>query len=111
VATTTFVARSADRALPADPPLQPWIGGEARPTGTTLVVLDPATGLPIAEVGDTDPADAPVAVDAAAAALPGWAATPPRVRSECLARAFTLMRARGGGLRPADHLGERQSAT
>ena len=88
----TTLAAPATEVLPAAPPLQPWIGGREHPTATTLAVLDPATGLPLAEVGDTDPAEAPVAVDAAAAALPGWAATPPRVRSECLMRAFTLMR-------------------
>ena len=79
--------------LTTSAPLYPWIGGAPRATATTLAVLDPATGLPIAEVGDTDPADATAAVDAAAAALPGWAATAARARSECLARAFALMRA------------------
>ena len=38
--------------------------------------------------------DALAAVDAAAAAAPGWAATPPRERAEILRRGFELMRAR-----------------
>jgi succinate-semialdehyde dehydrogenase / glutarate-semialdehyde dehydrogenase len=93
VPTPNVVTVPAHVSLPADPPRYPWIGGEAWPTATTLPVLDPATGRPIAEVGDTDPADVPWVVEVAAAALPGWAATPPRRRSECLAQAFTLMRA------------------
>ena len=93
MATPTAVPTLAGPILPADPPLFPWVGGEAQPTATTVPVLNPATGQPIAEVGDTDPADAPAVVDAAAAALPGWSATAPRRRSECLAQAFALMRA------------------
>jgi len=42
--------------------------------------------------------DAAAAVDAAAAAGPGWAATPPRARGETLRRAFELMTARADDL-------------
>ncbi|MGK5682346.1 NAD-dependent succinate-semialdehyde dehydrogenase [Actinoplanes sp. URMC 104] len=84
--------------LPADPPLNPWIGGSAQRTATSIAVLNPATGRSIADVGDTEPAAIKAVVDAAADALPGWAATSPRHRSECLAQAFTLMRAESEGL-------------
>ena len=40
----------------------------------TFVVEDPATLEPVAEVADQGPDDAVRAVDAAAAALPAWAA-------------------------------------
>src|SRR6202042_3737165 len=51
----------------------------------------PATEDLLAEVADASPEDGLAAVDAAAAALPGWAATPPRQRAECLRKAFELM--------------------
>ncbi len=43
-------------------------------------VVDPATGTVLAAVSDGGTDDAVRAVDAAAAAGPGWAATPARVR-------------------------------
>ncbi|HEV7207658.1 MAG TPA: NAD-dependent succinate-semialdehyde dehydrogenase [Mycobacteriales bacterium] len=76
-----------------DVPTDLLIGGDWRPGGRPdrLPVYDPATEEPIAHIADADPADGIAAVDAAAAALPGWAATSPRARSEVLMRAFTLM--------------------
>ena len=59
--------------------------------GGLLPVLDPATEEPIAEVASATAEDAIEAVTAAHDALPGWAATPPRVRGECLRRAYELM--------------------
>ena len=50
-----------------------WTTGRAG----MLPVIDPATEDPIAEVADATLEDAMDAVAAAAAALPGWAATPP----------------------------------
>jgi succinate-semialdehyde dehydrogenase/glutarate-semialdehyde dehydrogenase len=61
--------------------------------GGTFTVVDPATGDHLTDVADGTPAHATAAVDAAAAAFPAWAATPPRQRSEVLHRAFELMRA------------------
>jgi succinate-semialdehyde dehydrogenase / glutarate-semialdehyde dehydrogenase len=65
-----------------------WGGGRG---GGTFPVLDPATEEPLAEVADGTVEDALDAVGAAHAALPGWAATPPRQRAEILRRAFELM--------------------
>jgi succinate-semialdehyde dehydrogenase / glutarate-semialdehyde dehydrogenase len=67
-----------------------WSAGRAG----VLPVVDPATEDPFSEVANASPEDAIAAVDAAAAALPKWAATPPRERGECLRRAFELMVAR-----------------
>jgi succinate-semialdehyde dehydrogenase / glutarate-semialdehyde dehydrogenase len=67
------------------------IGGMWTKGGATFPVLDPATEEPLAEVADGTVADALDAVGAAQAALPGWAATPPRQRAEILRRAFELM--------------------
>src|SRR5215471_3722334 len=64
-----------------------WAAGRAG----SLPVIDPATEDPIADVANATPEDALEAVGAAAQALPGWAATPPRVRGECLRRAYELM--------------------
>jgi len=73
------------------------IGGERAGgrDGATFPVLDPATEEPLAEVADGTVEDALDAVGAAQAALPAWAATPPRQRAEILRRAFELMTARG----------------
>jgi succinate-semialdehyde dehydrogenase / glutarate-semialdehyde dehydrogenase len=65
-----------------------WTGGRG---GGTLSVIDPATEDALAEVADGTVEDALDAVGAAAGALPGWAATPPRQRAECLRRTFELM--------------------
>jgi succinate-semialdehyde dehydrogenase / glutarate-semialdehyde dehydrogenase len=59
--------------------------------GGLIPVTDPATEETIAEVADGTAEDALDAVGAAHAALPGWAATPPRERAECLRRAWALM--------------------
>ncbi len=68
------------------------LGGEwSAGRGGVLPVIDPATEEPIAEVADASTEDALAAVAAASEALPGWAATPPRQRGECLRRAFELM--------------------
>ncbi|GAA0462503.1 NAD-dependent succinate-semialdehyde dehydrogenase [Actinoplanes capillaceus] len=67
-------------------------------SGGRFDVLDPATGDTIASVADGGEADAIAAVEAAAAAGPGWAATSPRARSEVLRRAFTLMTERAADL-------------
>ncbi|WP_207471157.1 aldehyde dehydrogenase family protein, partial [Paracoccus fontiphilus] len=58
-------------------PTQLFIGGEWRPgaRGGLIDVTNPSDGSVIAGVADCDEADAVAAVDAAAAAAPGWAAT------------------------------------
>ncbi|MFF5958429.1 NAD-dependent succinate-semialdehyde dehydrogenase [Streptomyces luteogriseus] len=79
-----------------DVPKQLFIGGgwQDAESGRTLVVEDPATGEELCQVADASPADGRRAVDAAVAAQPAWAATPPRVRSEILRRAYDLIIAR-----------------
>ena len=64
-----------------------WMPGHAGP----MPVIDPATEDPIAEVANATVDDALDAVTAASQALPGWATTAPRVRGECLRRAYELM--------------------
>jgi succinate-semialdehyde dehydrogenase/glutarate-semialdehyde dehydrogenase len=68
-----------------------FIGGEWTTNGRTIAVTDPATEDTLVEIADGTPDDALAAVAAAQAALPGWAATPPRERAECLRRAWALM--------------------
>jgi succinate-semialdehyde dehydrogenase/glutarate-semialdehyde dehydrogenase len=77
-----------------DVPTGLFIGGEWAKGSGTFPVLDPATEEPLAEVADGTAADALDALGAAQAALPGWAATPPRQRAEVLRKAFELMTAR-----------------
>ncbi|QBS44454.1 NAD-dependent succinate-semialdehyde dehydrogenase [Nocardia sp. CS682] len=79
-------------ALPTDL----WIGGEQTPalTGSTFPVHNPATGEVLIEVADAAAADGARALDAAAAAQSGWAATSSRSRAEILRRAWELVLAR-----------------
>lgn len=88
--------------LIADGPAPLSIGGERVPAsdGATMVVLDPASGEPLAEVASASVADALDAVTAAYSAAGEWAATPPRVRAEILRRAFEIM------VRRADEIAE-----
>jgi succinate-semialdehyde dehydrogenase / glutarate-semialdehyde dehydrogenase len=74
-------------------PKQLLIGGEWRDAtgGATFGVEDPATGATLCEVADATPDDARAALDAAVAAQPSWAATPPNERSEILHRAFVAL--------------------
>src|ERR1700745_1428594 len=79
-----------------DVPTGLFVGGEwgGGSRGATFPVLDPATEETLAEVADAGVDDALAAVTAAHAALPAWAATPPRQRAEVLRKAFELMTAR-----------------
>ncbi|EYR63792.1 succinate-semialdehyde dehydrogenase [Actinotalea ferrariae CF5-4] len=74
-------------------PTDLFIGGRWRAAedGGRFDVIDPATERTIAQVANGTVADALACVDAADAAAPGWAATPPRQRGEVLRRAFELM--------------------
>src|SRR6204780_4277276 len=71
-----------------------WTDGRAG----VLPVVNPATENPVAEVANASVEDALEAVTAAHNALPGWAATPPRERGECLRRAWELMIQRSDAL-------------
>lgn len=69
------------------------IGGNWRDgsEGESITVLDPSTGEAITDVAAGSPADATAAVESAAGAQPGWAATAPRVRSEILRNCFQAL--------------------
>ncbi len=69
-----------------------WTGAHG---GARLPVVDPATEDALTDGAHATVADALAADSAAYAALPGWSATPPRQRAECLRRAFELMTDRG----------------
>ena len=90
------VLAEATSRLSFDPARLPgnlWIGGcwrEGRGLDR-IDVVDPSTARPFASVADATVEDALDAVAAAHAALPGWAATAPRKRSEILRRCFELM--------------------
>ena len=87
---STFPSLSFD---PAKVPTDLWIGGQWRDgsTGNRLDVVDPSTGKVISSVADASVEDALAAVQAASDAGPGWAATPPRKRSDILRGCFELM--------------------
>ncbi|KUM84947.1 MULTISPECIES: NAD-dependent succinate-semialdehyde dehydrogenase [Streptomyces] len=79
-----------------DVPKQLFIGGDWQDaeSGRTLSVDNPATGEELCQVADASPGDGRRAVEAAVAAQAAWAATPPRVRSEILRRAYDIIIAR-----------------
>lgn len=72
---------------------QLYIDGAWRSTSRTALVYDPSDGSVIADVAVAEDSDLDDAVDAAAAAFPPFAATPPRERAELLRRAFEVMTA------------------
>ncbi|MFC4118263.1 NAD-dependent succinate-semialdehyde dehydrogenase [Nonomuraea zeae] len=84
-------AEAAGRAL---------IGGEwqAEPDGRTFTVFDPATGAAIAEVADGGAELTGRAVDAAAAALPGWRALAAHERAGLMRRAADELTARAASI-------------
>ncbi|MFM9593026.1 NAD-dependent succinate-semialdehyde dehydrogenase [Streptomyces scabiei] len=79
-----------------DVPKQLFIGGDWQDaeSGRTVSVDNPATGEELCQVADASPADGRRAVEAAVAAQAAWSATPPRVRSEILRRAYDIIIAR-----------------
>ena len=83
-----------ERALLASVPRQLFIDGAWVPAtgGKAFDVTDPSTGAVIASIADASSEDGMRALDAAAAAQDGWAATAPRVRAEILRSAFELVR-------------------
>ncbi|MEV0947534.1 NAD-dependent succinate-semialdehyde dehydrogenase [Rhodococcus sp. NPDC049939] len=68
-----------------------FIGGKWHRSPRTMPVYDPSTGQILCEVADADATAACEALDAAVAAQPAWAATPPRQRSTILADAHRLL--------------------
>ncbi len=62
--------------------------------GARFEVDDPADGSVLCDVADGTTEDAVRALDAAVAAQPGWAATPPRERGEVLRTAYELIAGR-----------------
>ena len=87
------MSEASERSLLESVPDGLLIDGHWRPaaSGKTLDVEDPATGTVIKTIADGGVADGAAALDAAAAAGPAWARTPPRERSEILRRAFELV--------------------
>ena len=74
-------------------PTNLFIGGAWRESSDRrrFDVIDPATEQVLSSVADGTVADAVSAVDAAAAALPAWAARAPRERAEILRKAFEVL--------------------
>jgi succinate-semialdehyde dehydrogenase/glutarate-semialdehyde dehydrogenase len=82
-------------SIPIDTPTQQLIGGHwTDGADGSFDVLNPATARVLCAVPRAGAAD----VTAAAAAQPGWAATPSRERADVLHRAFEVMIARRGEL-------------
>ena len=69
------------------------IDGDTPHANGKLDVFDPTTGSVIAGIATSTPSDCVAAVEAAAEAAAGWAATPPRERGEVLRRCFETMMA------------------
>ena len=80
-----------DKIAGLDPKHGINVDGRGIGAAQTFVVQDPATLDVIAEVADAGPVEATAAVDAAARALPAWAAQTPRARAEVLRRVFDAL--------------------
>ena len=79
-------------SAPSGTPTELFIDGKWGPGSSgTFPVYDPSTGDVIADVARAGDDDVARAVESAAAAGPGWAATAPRERGEVLRKAFELM--------------------
>ena len=74
--------------------IQFLIGGEAVAGSRNFTRLDPVTGEVATVAAAASVADALKAVDVAAAAFPGWAATPPAERRKLLNKAADIMDAK-----------------
>ncbi|MFN8530927.1 MAG: NAD-dependent succinate-semialdehyde dehydrogenase [Anaerolineae bacterium] len=59
--------------------------------GKTFIVENPATGQPLVTIPDAGASDTLHAIDAAAAALPAWAAIPAGQRADMMRKAAALM--------------------
>ena len=68
-----------------------YIDGAWRRGSGEREILDPTTGERLAGVATASTEECLEAVDAASAAQPGWASTPPRQRAEVLRGCFELM--------------------
>jgi succinate-semialdehyde dehydrogenase/glutarate-semialdehyde dehydrogenase len=90
------VAATSEQAVLDAVPDGLLVGGSwrAAASGKTLDVHDPATGAVVKTIADGGVADGAAALDAAVAAGPGWARTPPRERGEVLRRTFDLLQQR-----------------
>ena len=69
--------------------------------GDDLGVLDPATGKVITHVNEASEEQIVAAVQAAAKAFPGWAATVPKDRATLLMKLADRIEAEGAGVREA----------
>src|SRR5437588_10263790 len=91
----TTISTSQEHEILEQVPKQLYIGGEWRDGAKgAIAVEDPSTGDTLCEVADASEQDAKTALDAAVAAGPEWARTPPRERGEILRRAFETITAR-----------------
>ena len=81
--------------LLANVPTDLWIDGKWRKAsdGARFDVIDPATENVITSVASASVDDARAAVDAAQAAMPGWAGRKPRERAEILRKAYEVIMA------------------
>jgi succinate-semialdehyde dehydrogenase/glutarate-semialdehyde dehydrogenase len=88
-----MVDSAREKEVVSSVPTGLFVGGQWRPasTGSTFPVEDPSTGGVLTEVADASPADGMQALEAATKAQPGWAAVPPRERSDILRRAYDLL--------------------
>ena len=96
MSSSTYAAPSANgREGPFAVPTDLLIGDHWRPssTGKRIDIVNPSTEEVLTSVADATIDEGIAAVDAAAAAAAGWAATPPRKRAEILQACFHAMMA------------------
>ncbi len=94
------------REFLAQKPIPHFINGRFQVAdGTaTHTVINPSDGLPLAEVSFGGASDVALAIEAAAAAFPKWAATPPNERAAALHRLADLMQKHSASLAQIESL-------
>ncbi|MBK8027387.1 MAG: NAD-dependent succinate-semialdehyde dehydrogenase [Chloroflexi bacterium] len=90
---TVLDSRTVAQQTLADSVYGVFVDNAYRPsvTGKTFDVTNPATGDLLATIPDAGADDTRAAIDAAAAALPGWSAVPALQRSDMMRKAAALM--------------------
>ncbi|NNJ11731.1 NAD-dependent succinate-semialdehyde dehydrogenase [Chloroflexales bacterium ZM16-3] len=91
--TSTIDSAALAASVLGDTPYLQLIDGEwrAAASGASFVIDNPASGAQLVEVPDGGAEDARAAINAAAAALPAWSATPAPQRAAILRRVAALM--------------------
>jgi len=93
IAFQKVLLKSVGYAISMELRTESYINGKWVTGSSTMPVIDPSTGLAIANVQVSSQKQCMQAIDSASSVFKSWAKMAPRVRSEILRRAFEIMTA------------------